>query len=142
MIALPAFAIIEGDESVEMRRIDSEYAPAAAGGYAQAIEVTNAARTLYISGQTPVTSTGDVPGTFAEQARVAWGNLEAQLTAAGMTLRNLVNVTTYMPDREYLMEYRAIRNEILAGHAPTMTVVIAGVFDVRWMLEIEGIAVA
>ena len=127
---------------MNMRRIDSPDAPAAAGGYAQAIEVSNATRTLYISGQIPVTSGGTLPGTFREQARVAWENLEAQLVAAGMTLQNLVNVTTYLPDRAHLMEYRTIRNEILAGHAPTMTVVIAGVFDENWMLEVEGIAVA
>jgi 2-iminobutanoate/2-iminopropanoate deaminase len=91
--------------------------------------VSNAARTLCISGQIPVTRNGTFSGTFTELARVAWGNLEAQLTAAGMTLRNLVNVTTYLPDRGHLMDYRAIRNEILASHTPTMTVVIAGVFD-------------
>jgi enamine deaminase RidA (YjgF/YER057c/UK114 family) len=127
---------------MNMRRIDSPNAPAAAGGYAQAIEVSNVTRTLYISGQIPVTRDGTLPETFRDQVRVAWGNLEAQLGAAGMTLQNLVNVTTYLPDRSHLMEYRTIRNEILAGHAPTMTVVIAGVFDENWMLEVEGIAVA
>lgn len=126
---------------MKMRRIDSPDAPAAAGGYAQAIEVQNAARTLYISGQIPVTKDGRLPESFAEQASIAWANLEAQLIAAGMTLNNLVSVTTYMPDRTHLMEYRSVRNEILAGHAPTMTVVIAGVFDECWMLEVEGVAV-
>lgn len=58
-----------------------------------------------------------------------------------MSLDNLVRVTTYLPNRAHLMEYRAVRNEILAGRRPTMTVVIAGVFDEAWMLEVEGIAV-
>jgi enamine deaminase RidA (YjgF/YER057c/UK114 family) len=127
---------------MEMHRIDSPDAPASAGGYAQAIEVRNATRTLYISGQIPVRRDGTLPETFAEQARVAWQNLASQLEAAGMTMWNLVNVTTYLPDRSHLMEYRAVRNEILADHAPTMTVVIAGVFDEAWMLEIEGVATA
>lgn len=127
---------------METRRIDSPDAPAAAGGYAQAIEVRHATRTLYISGQFPVTKDGDLPVTFEEQVRVAWHNLESQLIAAGMTLDNLVSVTTYLPDRSHLMEYRAVRNQILAGRTPTMTVVIAGVFDEAWMLEVEGVAVA
>lgn len=64
---------------METRHIDSPEAPAPAGGYAQAIEVRNATRTLYISGQIPVDKDGHLPETFAEQARVAWRNLEAQI---------------------------------------------------------------
>ena len=57
-----------------------------------------------------------------------------------MDLANLVKVTTYLSDRGYGLENRAIRNEVLGDLAPALTVVITGIFESRWLLEIEAIA--
>lgn len=35
---------------------------------------------------------------------------------------------------------RKVRNEVLGGHHPALTVVIAEIFDPRWLLEIEAVA--
>jgi hypothetical protein len=35
-----------------------------------------------------------------------------------------------------------VRNEVLGGHRPALTVVIAGIFDPRWLLEVEVVAAA
>ena len=67
--------------------------------YTQAIEVSGAARTLYISGQVGQRVDGTIPDDIVEQSRLAWQNLEAQLKAAGMTLDNLVKVTTILPNQ-------------------------------------------
>ncbi len=67
--------------------------------YAHAIEVSGAARTLYISGQVGPRMDGTIPDDIVEQSRLAWQNLEAQLKAAGMTLDNLVKITTILPNR-------------------------------------------
>lgn len=117
-------------------------APEAAGGYAQALLVSGTSRQLYISGQIPSTRDGVVPESFAEQSLLAWRNVEAQLHAAGMTLDNLVKVTIFLADRRYGMENRKTRVEILGDRKIAMTVVIAGIFDEAWLLEIEAIAVA
>ena len=77
-----------------------------------------------------------------EQCRQVWRNIEAQLAAAGMTLANLVKVTTYLSDRKYNLANRAIRNEVLGEHSPALTVIIADIFDSEWLLEIEAIAAA
>ncbi len=66
--------------------------------YTQAIEVTGANRTLYISGQVGQRMDGTIPADIVEQSRLAWQNLEAQLKAAGMTLDNLVKITTILPN--------------------------------------------
>ncbi|MDQ3693004.1 MAG: RidA family protein [Chloroflexota bacterium] len=124
------------------RLINATDAPAAAGGYAQAVEITSPSRLLFISGQIPVTTAEEVPGTFAEQGRLAWQNLEAQLRAADMTLDNLVKVTVYLADRQYALENRVVRQAALGGRQIAMTVVIAGIFDPGWLLEIEAIAAA
>lgn len=34
------------------------------------------------------------------------------------------------------------RSEFLGSHAPTLTVIIVGIFDQKWLLEIEAFAVA
>lgn len=124
------------------RRIDSSAAPSAQGGYAQAIEVTGAKRMLFVSGQIPVDRDGGVPTSFSDQCRLAWRNLEAQLGAAGMGLDDLVKVTIFLSDRRYAIENRTVRQEILAGRVVALTVIIAGIFDEAWLVEIEGIAVA
>ncbi len=127
---------------LSFKSVDSEKAPLAAGGYSQAIEVSGTTRRLYISGQIPVTAAGVVPDTFAEQARVAWANVEAQLKAADMTLQNLVKATIFLSDRKYTMENREARAAALGDHAPALTVIITGIFDEAWLLEIEAIAEA
>jgi 2-iminobutanoate/2-iminopropanoate deaminase len=83
-----------------------------------------------------------VPGTFKEQAELAWGHVNAQLAAAGMTIGNLVKATTFLSSREYAIENRTVWQAVLGNHGPALTVVITGVFDERWLLEIETIAAA
>ncbi len=127
---------------MNIRAVNAADAPAAKGGYAQAIEVTGASRLLFISGQVPTAKDSTAPSMFREQCRLAWANVEAQLRAAGMTLDNLVKVTTFLADRRDAMENRAVRAEVLGGRSPAMTVIIAGIFDEAWLIEIEAVAAA
>ena len=127
---------------MKITAIDSKNAPAAAGGYAQAIELQGAQRLLFISGQVPTTVSGEVPQDFVSQARLAWANVLAQLEAAGMSVTNLVKVTTFLASRENALSNREVRQEVLGAHRPALTVVIAGIFDESWMIEIEAIAAA
>jgi len=98
--------------------VNSAVAPQAAGGYSQAIEVHGAQRILYVSGQVPETITGEVPKDFAEQARVAWSNVLAQLASANMTVKNLAKVTTFLSSREFAVSNREIRQEFLGAIVP------------------------
>jgi enamine deaminase RidA (YjgF/YER057c/UK114 family) len=120
--------------------IEAADAPAAAGGYAQGVLVEEARRMLFVSGQIPVDRDGAVPDGFRAQAHLAWRNLQAQLRAAGMTLDNLVKVTVFLADRAHRLENREVRLEVLGDRRLAMTVIIAGIFDEAWLIEIEGIA--
>lgn len=122
--------------------INSPDAPQPVGGYAQAMEVTGASRILYVSGQIPAASDGSVPESFEAQARLCWANVIAQLRAAGMTLDNLVKVTIFLSDRKYIADYRKVRIEVLEGREVGLTTIITGIFDERWLLEIEAVAAA
>jgi 2-iminobutanoate/2-iminopropanoate deaminase len=120
--------------------INASDAPGVSGHYSQAVELIGATRLLFISGQVPIARDGTVPETFREQCLAAWGNLEAQLRAAGMGLSHLVKVTTYLADRAHALENRAVRQEVLGAIAPALTVIIADIFDEAWMIEIEAVA--
>ena len=120
--------------------INASDAPAPAGGYAQAIRVEGAKTLLFVSGQVPVTADGAVPNGFGDQCRLVWRNVEAQLRAAGLGLADIVKVTTFLSDRDYAEENSAIRQKILSGLNPALTIIIADIYDHAWLLEIEVVA--
>jgi 2-iminobutanoate/2-iminopropanoate deaminase len=79
---------------------------------------------------------------MAEQARLAWRNLEAQLRAAGMGFDNLVKVTTIIPNSADIPASRPARAEALGDRRPASTVIVAGLANPDWKIEIEAIAYA
>ena len=127
---------------MKTRPINAPDAPPPGTSYAQALEVTGAARLLFISGQIPVDAKGGLAPDFRTQCRQAWANVEAQLREAGMGLDNLVKVTTFLGDRQYAEENRAIRIEVLGDLQPALTVIITGIYDKAWLVEIEAVAAA
>ena len=127
---------------MDRRTIDAEGAPRPLGGYAQAVEISAATRLVFISGQIPVATDGAVPERFEDQARLVWQNVIAQLRAADMTLDNLVKVTYFLSDRKYIPEYRRVRQEVHGDRRIGLTTIITGIFDEKWLLEIEAIAAA
>ncbi|MCY6382574.1 RidA family protein [Hoeflea prorocentri] len=125
---------------MKMEHITSAKAHDLKSRYAQCVAVSGHSRTIYVSGQIPVRPDGTVPETFKEQAEQAWANVEAQLKAAGLGLENIVRHTTYLSDRKYRAENSLVRKAVLGGHEPALTVIIAGIFDEAWLLEIEAVA--
>jgi enamine deaminase RidA (YjgF/YER057c/UK114 family) len=110
--------------------------------YSQAYEISGFQRLLFISGQVPEGPDGAVPTDYRSQYRLAWANVEAQLQAAGMSFDNLVKVTIFLSDRKYIAESYGLRQEIFGHRSPALTIIIAGIYDQRWLLEIEAIAAA
>jgi len=111
-----------------------------ARSYSQACLVEAPKRWLYISGQTPTDADGAAPEAFADQCRLAWANIERQLAAAGMTLDNLVKVTTFLADRRWREANYTVRHEVLAGRSPALTVIVCEIYDPAWLVEIEAVA--
>lgn len=122
--------------------VNSQKAPQPSGGYAQALVVSDCSRTMFISGQIPVDVEGNVPVSFEEQARLVWQNIGHQLEAAGMSFDNLIKHTTFLADRQYRESNSQIRQEILGDRETSLTVVIAEIYDVAWLLEIEAVAMS
>jgi len=126
---------------MERRSINAANAPQPFG-YAQVCEVRDATRWAFVSGQIPQSADGVVPETFEAQCRQVWANVETQLKAVDMSLRNIVKVTTFLSGRKYNLENRSVRKDVLGSHAPALTVIVAEIFDSKWLLEIEVIAAA
>jgi enamine deaminase RidA (YjgF/YER057c/UK114 family) len=71
-------------------------------GFAQAIEVRNAHRILFCTGQTATDPTGVPahPGDMAGQVHMALNNLETLLGRAGFTLANVVRLKIFTTDMD------------------------------------------
>lgn len=123
-----------------IRRINAQDGAEAIGAYVQALEVKDTSRRLYVSGQAPVRPDGTLPDTFKGQAEAVWSNILAQLRAADMGAEHIVKATTFLVDRQYRDENRDVRMAMLGGHTFALTVVLAGMFEDGWLLEIDAIA--
>jgi 2-iminobutanoate/2-iminopropanoate deaminase len=127
---------------MQRRDLNSPDAPPPIAAYTQAVEVTGATRTLYISGQIGQRMDGTISADIGEQGRLAWQNLEAQLKTAGMTLDNLVKITTILPNLGDLAAAWEARSAVLGDRRPASTLIVGGLANPSWKIEIEGIAVA
>jgi 2-iminobutanoate/2-iminopropanoate deaminase len=127
---------------MQRRDLNAPDAPHPVAAYTQAIEVSGASRTLYISGQIGQRIDGTIPDDIVEQSRLAWQNLAAQIKAAGMTLDNLVKVTTILPNQQDVATAREARSKVLGDRKPASTLIVADLANPAWKIEIEGVAVA
>lgn len=120
--------------------IDPDGVPAAVGGYTHGLRVNGLTDLVLISGQVPETPDGVIPGDFESQCRLAWANVVSVLDAAGLTVGHMLKVTTFLSDRRDAEANARVRREVLGEHRPALTVVITGIYDERWLLEIEAMA--
>jgi 2-iminobutanoate/2-iminopropanoate deaminase len=126
---------------MQRRDINAADAPEPGGQYTQAVEVTGTTRTLFISGQVGVAADGTIPTDATAQSALAWRNLQAQLRAAGMAIENLVKITTIVREPADIAAVRAGRTEVLGTHRPASTLIVGGLSNPAWKVEVEGIAV-
>lgn len=127
---------------MQKREINAAAAPPPAAAYSQAVEVSGGTRMLFLSGQLGIAADGTTPATMEEQARLAWQNVGAQLSAAGMSFDNLVKITTFIANAAEIPASRPARAEALGDRRPASTVIVAALANPAWKIEIEGIAIA
>ena len=116
--------------------------PAYQAVYAHGVEVPPAARTLHVSGQVGVDHRAGrtADGGFEAQCHQAIDNVEAVLVAAGMALADVVKVIIYLTRREDIPRLREVRAERLAVAPAVTMVLVAGLHDPEWLVEIEAVA--
>lgn len=116
-------------------------APAPLGAYVQTI---TAAGLCFVSGQVPVGPDGDLPaGDITAQAEQVFTNLQDCLADEGLTMSDVVSITTYLVDISDAAEVSAVRSRFFGDHKPTSTVVeVSGFLNPAWRLEVQAIAAA
>ncbi|HXV22852.1 MAG TPA: RidA family protein [Alphaproteobacteria bacterium] len=125
------------------QHVDPPTVPASFSRYSQGVAVPSPARWLHVSGQVGIPLGGVLPDTFEEQARNAWRNVLGVLEAAGMAPADLVKVTAYITRPSDVGQYRTVRDSMIGGLKTASTlVVVAGLADPLWLIEIEAIAAA
>jgi len=126
-----------------MKRFVNVGVAARIGTYSDAVEVVDGRRVLYLSGTPGLEATsGTIPETFADQAELAWNNVKAILSDAGMEIEDIVKLTQYLVRREDLAAYRDVRTRHLGAHRPAS--MLAFLPELVWpnmLIELEVVAV-
>jgi enamine deaminase RidA (YjgF/YER057c/UK114 family) len=114
---------------------------AATDDYVHGLEVSGMSRMLFVAGTMGLDADG-VPGPSLEaQLDLVWANIRTILASAGMTVDNIVRVTSYLRDASYAEVSGAARVAALGGRVvPTTAIVVQTLAD-DWLVEIEVVAV-
>jgi 2-iminobutanoate/2-iminopropanoate deaminase len=112
-------------------------------GFSQGWRVDGAGPVVFVSGQLPVSSEGDLVGEdFETQARQVLGNLRTVLRGAGASMDALVRLTVYMIDIGNLRDFGPIRAEFISAAPPASTALeVRALASPGAMLEVKAIAV-
>jgi 2-iminobutanoate/2-iminopropanoate deaminase len=110
--------------------------------YSHAVEASKNSRLLFISGQVGVDDKDVLGENFEEQCITAIANLEKIVLAAKMSLENIVKVTFFLTRREDLPLLKNVRSRYLSVSPAVTVLIVAGLHDPSWLVEIEAVAVA
>lgn len=102
-----------------------------------------AGTTLFISGQTGINEAGDRPESPGAEARVAFTRIRQIVEFAGLTLNDVVSITTYhVGDASDIHGwFGPVRDEFFGEPWPCWTAIgVASLGDVNARLEISAVA--
>jgi 2-iminobutanoate/2-iminopropanoate deaminase len=114
----------------------------ATGDYVHAMEVRGAERLLFVAGTMGLDPTGTPGATLADQLELIWANIRTILASAGMTVDNIVRLTSYLRDASFAGANATARVKALGGRAVPTTAIVAETLVSDWLVEIEVIAAA
>ena len=110
------------------------------GDWVHAMEVRSASRMLLVRGTMGLRPDFTAPPTLDEQLEFVWNNLRAILASSGMTVDNIVRLTSYLRDASYAEANAQVR---IAAHGdrriPT-TAIVVQTLEPDWLIELEIIA--
>lgn len=108
-------------------------------GFSRAVRVGDR---VLVSGTAPVWPDGEVEEDVAAQARRCLEIIETALRKAGAQLADVVRTRTYLVDAADGEAVGRVHGELFGEIRPASTmVVVAGLIDPRWKVEIEAEAI-
>ena len=140
--------IIAEDRTTDVKSMNEpqiQFLNRAPAGYSQVVEVRGG-RTLYISGQIAVDSSGNLVGSgdFTAQVKQVFANLKARLDEADASFNDVVKLNLYLIDADNLQMVREIRDTYINRKAPPAStlVVVKQLVRPELLVEVDAIAVA
>jgi len=110
--------------------------------YVHALEVRDPQRLLFVAGTMGLDADGAPGATLADQLDLIWSNIRTILTAAGMSVDDIVRLTSYLRDASYAEANAEARVAALGGRPVPTTAIVVETLVTEWLVEIEVVAAA
>jgi enamine deaminase RidA (YjgF/YER057c/UK114 family) len=124
---------------MERRLIPGHSPYEAVAGFSRAVVTGGDVR---VAGTAPIPAEGDTPEGAYEQARLCLALISDALAHAGAGLDDVVRTRLFIVDRADWQEIARAHGEVFSEIRPASTaVVVKGLLDPRWKVEIEAEAV-
>ena len=123
----------------ERQRVGSGSPFEAAIGFSRAVRIGDR---VLVSGTAPIWADGSCDPDASVQARRCLEIIGAALHEAGASLDDVVRTRTYLTEVRFADAVAGVHGEVFGATRPAATmVVVAGLLDARWHVEIEAEAV-
>ena len=111
------------------------------GPYVHGLLIDPGQRLLYVSGQVGIRADGTTGSGIAEQSKIVWENISEVLRLGGMSVTDIVKMTSFVTSRDYVADYGHVRMGFLREHRPTSTLlIVAGLASPDLLVEVEVVA--
>ncbi|MBE5106662.1 RidA family protein [Bacillus thuringiensis] len=112
-------------------------------GYSHVVEVSNAKRTIYISGQVALNTDGHIVGMgdLAAQTRQVFENIKSALEISTLNFNDVVKLTFFLTDISQMAIVRDIRDQYIDTKNPpaSSAVEVRKLINDNLLIEIEAI---
>ena len=124
-----------------VKRYDVDGIRSPGGRFSHVGQIGPNAEIFHLAGQTGVAPDGTVGDGIAEQSRFVYQNIATVLEQCGMGLENLVKVTVFLTDPEYIDGWRAEQKKAFGDIVPASTLLIVSrLARPEFLVEVEAIA--
>jgi 2-iminobutanoate/2-iminopropanoate deaminase len=124
-----------------VKRYDVDGVRSPGGRFSHVGQIGPNAELFHLAGQTGVAPDGTVGDGIAEQSAIVYRNIATVLEQCGMGLENLVKVTIFLTDPDYIDAWRAEQKKAFGDVVPASTLLIVSrLARPEFLVEVEAIA--
>ncbi len=124
-----------------VKRFDVEGVRSPGGRYSHVGQIGPNTELFHLAGQTGVAPDGTVGDGIAEQSAIVYRNIATVLEQCGMGFENVVKVTIFLTDPDYIDAWRAEQKKAFGDVVPASTLLIVSrLARPEFLVEVEAIA--
>ena len=96
---------------------------------------------LFVAGQVGIRADDHIGCDITEQSKIVWDNILEVLRLGGMSVTDIVKMTSFLTSPDYIGDYGRVRAGFIGDHRPTSTLlIVAGLASPELLVEVEVIA--